>query len=41
LAGFAEMLPQPSLTRNQVELREIDTIASESLPGFRAIGISQ
>ena len=40
LAGVAEMLPQPSLTRNQVELMEIDTVASERLPGFRALGIS-
>ena len=40
LAGFAEMLPQPSLTRNQVELMEIDTVASERLPGLRALGIS-
>ena len=35
LAGVAEMLPQPPLTRNQVELMQIDTTASESLPGFR------
>src|SRR5262249_3884167 len=40
LAGFAEMLPQPPLTRNQVELMKIDTTASEGLPGFRALGIS-
>jgi len=40
LAGAAEMLPQPPLTRNQVELMKIDTTASESLPGFRALGIS-
>src|SRR5215831_19416268 len=40
LAGFAEMLPQPPLTRNQVELMQIDTTASENLPGFRALGIS-
>jgi hypothetical protein len=40
LAGVAEMLPQPPLTRNQVELMQIDTMASESLPGFRALGIS-
>jgi uncharacterized protein YbjT (DUF2867 family) len=40
LAGLAEMLPQPPLTRNQVELMQIDTTASESLPGFRALGIS-
>ena len=40
LAGVAEMLPQPPLTRNQVELMKIDTTASESLPGFRALRIS-
>jgi hypothetical protein len=33
LAGFAEMLPGPTLPRNQVELVQIDTTASESLPG--------
>ena len=40
LAGVAEMLPRAPLTRNQVELMQIDTTASESLPGFRALGIS-
>jgi uncharacterized protein YbjT (DUF2867 family) len=40
LATVAEMLPRPPLTRNQVELMQIDTIASENLPGFRALGIS-
>jgi hypothetical protein len=40
LAGVAEMLPHPPLTRNQVELMKIDTTASERLPGFRALGIS-
>jgi len=40
LAGVAEMLPRPPLTRNQVELMQIDTVASEHLPGFRALGIS-
>src|SRR5215470_4018596 len=40
LAGVAEMLPRPPFTRNQVELMQIDTAASKSLPGFRALGIS-
>lgn len=40
LAGFAERLPQPPLTRNQVELMQIDTTGSENLPGFRSLGIS-
>jgi len=39
-AGLAEVLPQPPLTRNQVELMQIDTTASENRPGFRALGIS-
>jgi uncharacterized protein YbjT (DUF2867 family) len=39
-AGLAERLPQPPLTRNQVELMQIDTTASERLPGFRSLGIS-
>ena len=40
LAGLAEMLPGPPLTRSQVELLQIDTTTSENLPGFRALGIS-
>jgi uncharacterized protein YbjT (DUF2867 family) len=40
LAGLAEMLPQPPVTRTQVELMQINTTASENLPGFRALGIS-
>ena len=40
LAGLAEFMPHPPLTRNQVELMQIDTTASENLPGFRELGIS-
>ena len=40
VAGLAEMLPHPPLTRNQVELMQIHTTASESRPGFRELGIS-
>jgi len=40
LAGVAETLPHPPLTRNQVELMQIDTTASENLPGFRVLSIS-
>jgi hypothetical protein len=40
VAGLAETLPQPPLTRNQVELMQIDTTASVNRPGFRALGIS-
>ena len=39
-AGLAEILPRPPLTRNQVELMQIDTTASENLPAFRELGIS-
>jgi uncharacterized protein YbjT (DUF2867 family) len=40
VAGLAEMLPHPPLTRNQVELMQIDTTASDSRPGFGQLGIS-
>ena len=40
VAGIAEILPRPPLTRNQVELMQITTTASERLSGFRALGIS-
>ena len=39
-ATLAEILPRPPLTRNQVELMQIDTTASDNLPGFRELGIS-
>jgi hypothetical protein len=28
------MLPRPPLTRNQVELMQIDTVSSSEMPGF-------
>lgn len=40
LARIAEFLPQPPLTRNQVELMEIDSVASPDAPGFDQLGIS-
>jgi len=40
LASLAQSLPEPPLTRNQVELMQIDTTASANLPGFRSLGIS-
>jgi uncharacterized protein YbjT (DUF2867 family) len=40
LAGLAEIMPRPPLTRNQLELMQIDTTASDNLPGFRELGIS-
>ena len=39
-AAIAAFLPQPPLTRNQVELMQINTTASDSRPGFRVLGIS-
>lgn len=39
-AGFAEMLPRAPLTRNQVDLMQIDTTASGRLPGFGPLKIS-
>jgi hypothetical protein len=40
LAGVAKILPHPRLTRNQVEMMQIDTTASDNLPGFHVLGIS-
>ena len=40
VAGLAEVLPHPPLTRNQVELMQIDTTASAGRPGFGVLGIS-
>jgi hypothetical protein len=40
LAGVAETLPHPPITRNQVELMQIDTTASDNLPGFRVLSMS-
>jgi NADH dehydrogenase len=39
LAWASEMLPNPMLTHNQVELMEIDTVASPEIPGFSDLGI--
>ena len=33
------MLPIAPVTRNQVELMEVDTVASADLPGFAELGI--
>jgi uncharacterized protein YbjT (DUF2867 family) len=40
LAWFAEMLPRPPITRNQLELMQIDNVASPQMPGFGELGIS-
>ena len=40
LARFAEILPRPLITRNQVELMQVDTVASPEMPGFKELGIT-
>ena len=40
LAWASEILPDPLLTRNQVELMEIDTVSSPEMPGFVELGMS-
>ena len=40
LAWAAELLPAAPVTRNQVELMEIDTVASVGVRGFAELGIS-
>jgi uncharacterized protein YbjT (DUF2867 family) len=40
LAWASEVLPSPLLTRNQVELMQIDTVSSLELPGFSELEIS-
>ena len=40
LAWFAEMLPNPPITPNQVELMQVDNVASPEMPGFGELGIS-
>jgi NADH dehydrogenase len=40
LAWFAEILPSPPVTRNQVELMQVDNVASLKMPGFGEFGIS-
>jgi uncharacterized protein YbjT (DUF2867 family) len=40
LAWVSEILPRPPLTRNQVELMQIDTVSSPQTPGFAELGIS-
>jgi uncharacterized protein YbjT (DUF2867 family) len=34
LAWFAEMLRSPPVTRNQVELMQVDNVSSPEIPGF-------
>jgi uncharacterized protein YbjT (DUF2867 family) len=40
LAWFAEMLQSPPITRNQVELMQVDNVWSPEMPGFEDLGIS-
>jgi NADH dehydrogenase len=40
LAWIAEVLPTPPITRNQVELMEVDTVCSAGMPGFEELAIS-
>jgi Protein of unknown function (DUF3422) len=40
LAWASEMFPNPLLTRNQVELMQIDTVSSPKMPGLVELGIS-
>ena len=40
LAWASEMFPSPLLTRNQVELMQIDTVSSPQMPGFVELEIS-
>jgi uncharacterized protein YbjT (DUF2867 family) len=39
LAWILEMLPSPPVTRNQVELMQVDTVSSPEMPGFGQLGI--
>ena len=40
LAWIAEMLPSPPITRNQVELMQIDSTSRPDMPGLGELGIS-
>jgi hypothetical protein len=39
LASVAEMLPEPPITRNQVELMQLDNVTSPGAPGFGELRI--
>ena len=40
LARIAEMAPSPPITRNQVELMQIDSTSRPDMPGLGELGIS-
>jgi uncharacterized protein YbjT (DUF2867 family) len=39
LAWISEMLPSPPITRNQVELMQVDNVSSPEMPGFGELGV--
>jgi NADH dehydrogenase len=39
LARISELLPSPPITRNQVELMQIDSVSTPEMPGLAALGI--
>jgi uncharacterized protein YbjT (DUF2867 family) len=41
LALISKMLPNPPVTRNQVELMQLDTVQSSGLPGLKELGIAR
>jgi NADH dehydrogenase len=40
LGLMVEIFPNPPVTRNQIELMQVDNVASPDMPGFAALGIS-
>ena len=40
LASAGEILPNAPVTRNQIELMQVDNVASPGMPGFAELGIS-
>jgi NADH dehydrogenase len=40
VARLAEMLPNPPVTRNQIELMQVDGVASRDVAGFAELGMS-
>jgi uncharacterized protein YbjT (DUF2867 family) len=40
LAWIAEMMPNPPITRNQVELMQVDNLPTSKMPGFAELEIS-
>jgi uncharacterized protein YbjT (DUF2867 family) len=39
LARISELLPKPPITRNQVELMQIDSVSMPGLPGLETLGV--